>query len=58
MHTAVQLIDVRAAGEYCGHLVNIGEAQLVPLEQRAEHAARLSHDIPVVTVCRRGARSA
>ncbi len=53
-----QLVDVRAADEFDGPLGHIRGARLIPLEQLAACASELSHERPVVTVCRSGARSA
>jgi sulfur dioxygenase len=58
MHSPVQLIDVRAPDEFSGPLGHIRSAQLIPLEELSDRAAGLSHDVPIVTVCRSGARSA
>jgi sulfur dioxygenase len=58
MDSPVQLIDVRAAEEFTGPLGHIRGAQLVPLDLLAEKAVGLSREIPIVTVCRSGARSA
>ena len=54
----VQVIDVRAAAEFAGPLGHIRGAMLVPLEQLAQRVDELSRELPVVTVCRSGARSA
>lgn len=54
----VQLVDVRAAEEFTGPLGHIRGARPIPLERIGEHADALSRDVPVVTVCRSGARSA
>ena len=54
----VQVVDVRAADEFSGPLGHIRGARLVPLEQLASRVAELSPRVPVVTVCRSGARSA
>ncbi|MGH8266549.1 MAG: rhodanese-like domain-containing protein, partial [Steroidobacteraceae bacterium] len=54
----VQLIDVRAPDEFEGPLGHIRGARLIPLEQLSSRVAELSRAVPVVTVCRSGARSA
>jgi sulfur dioxygenase len=54
----VQLLDVRAGDEFSGPLGHIRGARSVPLELVGERAAELSPEVPVVTVCRSGARSA
>jgi glyoxylase-like metal-dependent hydrolase (beta-lactamase superfamily II)/rhodanese-related sulfurtransferase len=58
MHTPVQIIDVRSAEEFTGPLGHIRGAQLVPLDELPERSKELSREVPVVTVCRSGARSA
>ena len=55
---AVQIVDVRSADEFVGPLGHIEGARLIPLEQLAGRVAELAGDVPVVTVCRSGARSA
>ncbi len=54
----LQLIDVRASDEFMGPLGHIGGARLIPLEQLIANAKELSAEIPIVVVCRSGARSA
>jgi sulfur dioxygenase len=56
--TEVQLIDVRAAEEFSGELGHIRGARLIPLGELSSRAAELSRELPLVTVCRSGARSA
>jgi sulfur dioxygenase len=58
MHVPVQLVDVRGAEEFTGPLGHIRGARLIPLEQLSARARELEPDVPVVTVCRSGARSA
>ena len=53
-----QLLDVRAPEEFDGPLGHIRGARLIPLEELAARAGELSRELPVVTVCRSGARSA
>jgi len=55
---AVQILDVREAGEFTGPLGHIGGAVLIPLGELAGRAAELSRERPVVAVCRAGGRSA
>jgi len=55
---AVQIVDVREADEFNGPLGHIEGARLVPLGKLAERAGDLDDGIPIVTVCRSGARSA
>lgn len=54
----VQVLDVREPAEFNGALGHVPGARLIPLGSLAERAAELSHDRPIVTVCRSGARSA
>jgi sulfur dioxygenase len=54
----VQIVDVRTPEEFDGPLGHIRGAMLVPLEQLSAQGQALSKDLPVVTVCRSGARSA
>jgi glyoxylase-like metal-dependent hydrolase (beta-lactamase superfamily II)/rhodanese-related sulfurtransferase len=56
--TELQIIDVRAAEEFDGPLGHIEGARLIPLEEITARAGELARDVPVVTVCRSGARSA
>ncbi len=58
LSSEVQLVDVRAADEFSGPLGHIGGAKLIPLEQLTERAGELSREVPIVTICRSGARSA
>ncbi len=55
---AVQIVDVREADEFNGPLGHIEGARLLPLGKLAERAKELDGEIPIVTVCRSGARSA
>jgi sulfur dioxygenase len=58
-HTAaVQILDVREPEEFTGPLGHIKAAILIPLGELAKRAAELSHDRPIVAVCRAGGRSA
>jgi len=54
----VQILDVREPAEFNGALGHVPGAKLIPLGSLAEHAAELTKDKPIVTVCRSGARSA
>ena len=54
----VQVVDVRAADEFTGPLGHIRGARPIPLELIGERAGELSREVPIVTVCRSGARSA
>jgi glyoxylase-like metal-dependent hydrolase (beta-lactamase superfamily II)/rhodanese-related sulfurtransferase len=57
-HTgAVQILDVREPEEFTGPLGHIRDAILIPLGDLAKRAAELSHDRPIVAVCRAGGRS-
>lgn len=55
---AIQIVDVRDRDEFSGPLGRIQGATLMPLSEIAAHASDLSHERPIVTVCRSGARSA
>jgi glyoxylase-like metal-dependent hydrolase (beta-lactamase superfamily II)/rhodanese-related sulfurtransferase len=57
-HGKLQIIDVREPTEFEGPLGHIKGASLLPLGQLAQRAAELSKDVPIVTVCRAGGRSA
>ncbi|MBS0375752.1 MAG: MBL fold metallo-hydrolase [Proteobacteria bacterium] len=54
----VQIVDVRAAEELAGPLGHIAGARSIPLEEVGTQAATLDRAVPVVAVCRSGARSA
>jgi len=55
---AVQIVDVREPDEFNGPLGHIEGARLVPLGMLAVRAGELDVEVPIVTVCRSGARSA
>jgi glyoxylase-like metal-dependent hydrolase (beta-lactamase superfamily II)/rhodanese-related sulfurtransferase len=54
----VQLVDVREPSEWNDALGHLAGARLLPLAELAARPGELSRDLPVVTVCRSGARSA
>jgi glyoxylase-like metal-dependent hydrolase (beta-lactamase superfamily II)/rhodanese-related sulfurtransferase len=54
---ALQILDVREPNEFIGPLGHIKDAVLIPLGQLAERTDELSHDRPIVAVCRAGGRS-
>ena len=54
----VQVVDVREPDEFDGSLGHIKGAKLLPLGSLMEKKQEISKDIPVVLVCRSGARSA
>ena len=54
----VQVVDVREPQEFTGPLGHIAGARLVPLGALAARAKELDALMPIVTVCRSGARSA
>lgn len=54
----VQVVDVREPDEFVGPLGHIEGAVLLPLGNLAKEISGLKKDIPIVTVCRSGARSA
>ena len=52
---ALQLVDVRSAGEY--QIVRIDQALLMPVDDIASHVHLLDRDLPVVCYCKSGIRS-
>ncbi len=54
----VQIVDVRDPEEFDGPLGHIEGARLIPLGELQARTAELSPDLPIITVCRSGARSA
>jgi len=54
----VQVIDVREQDEFDGPLGHIANAILLPLGNLNGQLDKIAEDIPVVSVCRSGARSA
>lgn len=54
----IQLIDVREPQEFGDALGHIPGARLLPLSQLAARAGEIDRELPVVTICRSGARSA
>jgi glyoxylase-like metal-dependent hydrolase (beta-lactamase superfamily II)/rhodanese-related sulfurtransferase len=54
----LQIVDVREPDEYVGELGHIAGARSVPLGQIAGYAGELDKNVPTVTVCRSGGRSA
>jgi rhodanese-related sulfurtransferase len=54
---SVQVLDVREPAEFTGPLGHIAGAILIPLGELVGRTDELSHDRPVVTVCRAGSRS-
>jgi sulfur dioxygenase len=54
----VQILDVREPDEFTGPLGHFPGAILIPLGELAGRAGELSHDRPIVAVCRAGSRSA
>ncbi len=54
----MQILDVREREEFTGPLGHISGAILIPLGELAGRASELSHDRPIVAVCRAGGRSA
>lgn len=53
----LRVLDVREPDEFRGELGHITNAELLPLQSLAGQASALSHDAPIVTVCRSGGRS-
>lgn len=56
--STVQIVDVREPHEFTGPLGHIKGARLIPLSELDARATDLERDVPVVTVCRAGSRSA
>ena len=54
----VQILDVRELNEFEGPLGRIPDAKLIPLNQLVSRFEELDFSIPIVAVCRSGARSA
>lgn len=54
----VQILDVRELNEFEGPLGRIPNAKLIPLSQLVSRFEELDFNIPIVAVCRSGARSA
>ena len=54
----VQILDVREPEEFSGPLGHIAGAILIPLGELLGRTGELSHDRPIVAVCRAGSRSA
>ncbi len=54
----VRVLDVREPEEFHGPLGHLPGALSIPLGALAERIAEIPRDLPVVTVCRAGARSA
>ena len=54
----IQVVDVRERDEFTDALGHIPGARLIPLSTLPAHVAELDRSLPVVTVCRSGARSA
>jgi rhodanese-related sulfurtransferase len=55
---ATRIIDVREPSEFYGELGHIPTAELVPLDTLERAAHGWSKEVPLVMVCRSGARSA
>jgi glyoxylase-like metal-dependent hydrolase (beta-lactamase superfamily II)/rhodanese-related sulfurtransferase len=55
---AVQVVDVREPDEFNGPLGHVPGARLVPLGSLSAKASGFDKALPIVTVCRSGARSA
>jgi len=54
----VQILDVRELNEFEGPLGRIPDAKSIPLNQLVSRFEELDFNIPIVAVCRSGARSA
>ncbi len=53
-----QVVDVREPDEFTGSFGHIAGAKLIPLGSLKAEARNLSKELPIVVVCRSGARSA
>jgi glyoxylase-like metal-dependent hydrolase (beta-lactamase superfamily II)/rhodanese-related sulfurtransferase len=53
-----QIVDVREPAEFTGPLGHIEGAKLIPLGELQSRAQELAREVPIVTVCRAGSRSA
>lgn len=58
LEAGLTLLDVRSPDEFVGELGHIPGATLIPLGELRGRLGELSRELPVVTVCRSGARSA
>ncbi|MGH6888184.1 MAG: MBL fold metallo-hydrolase [Rhizomicrobium sp.] len=56
--SVVQIVDVREPHEFTGPLGHIRGARLIPLSVLATRIPDIEKNLPVVTVCRAGSRSA
>jgi sulfur dioxygenase len=54
----LRVIDVREPAEYTGSLGHIPGAELIPLGELASRVGQIPTDLPLITVCRAGGRSA
>ena len=54
----LRVIDVREPAEYTGALGHIPGAELIPLGELASRVGQIPTDLPLITVCRAGGRSA
>ena len=54
----MQVIDVREPDEFTGALGHIEGAKLLPLGTLIQRKNEIAPDLPIVVVCRSGARSA
>ena len=52
------ILDVRSAGEFEGDLGHLQGSHLIPLDQLRQRLDEIPRDLPVVTVCQSGKRSA
>jgi len=58
LEAGLTLLDVRSPDEFSGELGHIPGAVLIPLGELRARLDELSRELPVITVCRSGARSA
>lgn len=58
VHGKIQIIDVREPIEYNGPMGHIADSKLIPLGELEAKIGEINPDIPIITVCRGGGRSA
>lgn len=54
----IQIVDVREKDEYIGALGHVKNSKLIPLGKLVDSVDKLNKELPVVTICRAGGRSA
>jgi len=56
--SGVHILDVRGRDEYKGELGRIEDCRCIPLEELRDRVDEIARDLPVITVCQSGKRSA